>query len=179
MRVIELRFINPASSNPPTDLRGYVTFIRQQVLTPYIERTWRRLGGPGRPENLNRGNKKGDAAATAKAREVLAEDRVREEQLAALASTDAEAALEALFADLTVGLQRVFKKWLRSGTKEPPRALIDGSREFRQLADRILELRKARGATTQAEEFFAGLSSRLSSPDLAEEPRPVVSLSGS
>lgn len=126
--------------------------------------------------HLKRGSVKGEAntaAATAKA----AANRRQDRDLFEIASEDPDQALLELFANLTVGLNKLMRKWIHGrGNVEPPRVLIETAREFRQLTEPVRAIIKARGATTEAEQFFAGLEARLAEANLEEGPQPIHAL---
>lgn len=125
--------------------------------------------------NLKRGGIRGTAATAARARKAKAEHAAEDERFAATSRTDPEAAVLELHADLTVGVRRLLRGWLSKGGN-PPRVLIEALREFRQASRDAIEYLHARGAATEAKEFFAEMEKRLQAgaPNLGERLHPYL-----
>jgi hypothetical protein len=115
-------------------------------------------------------------AAREKSRQVRESERRADEYLRKLTEQDPDAVLLAMF-QAGVAATRALRKWNRRGG-EPSRNEIDAVKEARQLALTCQDILKARGASTEAESFFAGLASRLSEANLGKSPRPVGEVAG-
>lgn len=69
--------------------------------------------------------------------------------------------------------ERLLDKALRA-RGEPPRILVEVSRELRQTSERLEDLIKTQSAAAEAEQFFADLDAHLAAaaPGLADGARP-------
>ena len=111
-------------------------------------------------KNLRRGGIQGTAATAARARQAKVGLRDEDERLAQAARANPEAVALELHADLTVGVRKLTRLWLKSGS-DPSRQLVEAWRELRMLTDRVLEYLRERGATAEADMFFGTLDARL------------------
>jgi hypothetical protein len=106
-------------------------------------------------------------------------DRLRAGQVAAEERRDAvrkdpDAALEAVHVQLTDWVVELTKRGKRRG-ESPDAGTIQVIRELRQTTEAVTELRRAKGAITQAKDFFEQLDDRVAAAvQLAGAPQPVV-----
>jgi hypothetical protein len=113
-------------------------------------------------QNLRRGGIQGTAESAARAREAKARAKAGDDRLRAIAVTNPRAASLELHADLVLGVRKLTRMWLRSGS-DPSRQLVEAWRELRMLTDRVLEYLREQGSEDGAGEFFSTLDERLSS----------------
>jgi hypothetical protein len=120
---------------------------------------------PGRPPEL----------AEARARQAAQDDRIE----AAANSPRPSDVVREMFVEATKSAVRLYQRYNARGG-EPPRIMVEVSREARQLAEEYRKVLEALGATAQADEFFARLETLLAEgpPNLAPRsgPRPYLDL---
>jgi hypothetical protein len=87
--------------------------------------------------------------------------------------SDLGAALEEVATVMARHLVKLHRRSERSG-KEPSRALVDATREFRVTLEAVERARAARGQDNDAEDFLARMEERLRGANLGEGLRPLV-----
>lgn len=121
--------------------------------------------------NLKRGNMvAGDRYA--KAREVVAENRAADKEIAQRAQDSPDDAILELFTEASRAAARGLRKWNQRGG-EPSRQAIEATKEARQLAVAAAEILRARGRSAEAESFFAEVEARIVATRVGKGMQPV------
>ena len=128
---------------------------------------------PRSDENLRRGGLPGTSEAGRRAREARARYEEDDEAVAKAVGSDLGAALEEVATVMARHLVKLHRRSERSG-KEPSRALVDATREFRVTLEAVERARAARGQDNDAEDFLARMEERLRGANLGEGLRPLV-----
>jgi hypothetical protein len=107
------------------------------------------------------------------AREARARYEAEDERAAEAVGSDLTAALEEVAATLARHLVKLHRRSERSG-KEPSRALVDATREFRVTVEAVKRARPARGQDYDAEAILDRMKQRLRQANLGEGLRPLL-----
>jgi hypothetical protein len=125
---------------------------------------------PRSDENLRRGGLLGTSQAGRHAREARARYEADDEQAAAAAGSDLGAALEDVATTLARHLIKLQRRSERSG-KEPSRALIDATREFRVTLEAVERARASRGMDEEAKLFADKIEQGIRQANLGQDLR--------
>lgn len=87
----------------------------------------------------------------------------------AVQSSDTVQVTKEMYLEAIQAALRLYKRYRAKGG-DPPRILVEVSREARQLANDLEAVLERLGATAQADEFFAQLETRLASGTINLDP---------
>jgi hypothetical protein len=128
---------------------------------------------PRSDENLRRGGLPGTSEAARRAREARARYEDEDEQVAEAVGSNLGAALEEVAATLARHLVKLHRRSERSG-KEPTRALVDATREFRVTLEAVERARASRGQDEEADVILDKIEQRLRGANLGHGLRPLL-----